>query len=484
VRRARRSLSVLLRTAVAGLFTLSLLGGFTAAAQAQVPGAAPTPSSAPTPGEPTAAPTGPSAEPPLPTSPTAGGPSLALVLFDQDIVLVGGRNFTPSSTVTIEAAAGDLGGTAQTKAGQDGRFLIGFQVPGDFSGTISITAKEGGRSASGVLNVVGTNKPPAPAPPAPGPAPAPPAPAPAPAPGSIDTRGFNSGLPWMSGVHPSNELKPYVDFGTWRGRPIDVAVLFTIRDGGWGPLVEPSWPVNDFKSFNGKLIISQPMFPQGAGDNAQCAAGAYDEQWKKFGRYLVSAGRADSIVRIGWEFNGTFMYWHTDGDPKNFKECFKKVSAAIKSTDPKALIDWTINAHASPVPSSGNPWDAYPGDEYVDFVGIDSYDHYPPSKDEATWNSQCNDKNGLCYFIKFAREHGKKVGVGEWGVTSCSGNGGGDNPFYIQKMWDTFSAAKDVMGYESYYHDPMPGNVCSTIMNGGQNPKASALYKQLFGKAV
>jgi hypothetical protein len=284
----------------------------------------------------------------------------------------------------------------------------------------------------------------------------------------------------MSGVHPSNELAPYLAFGSWRGRPIDVAVVYTARDGGWEPIVNPKWPVGDFASFQGRLVISQPTFPKGQGTNADCASGAYDAQWKRFGTFLVQNNRADSIVRLGWEFNGNYMYWHTDGSGSQFAECFRRVATAIRSTDPNVLIDWTINAHNSPVPTSGNPFDAYPGDQYVDFVGIDPYDHYPPSKDEATWNRQCNDENGLCYFMQFARQHGKKVGVGEWGVASCSGNGGGDNPFYIQKMWDTFVANADVMGYEAYYHDAAPNNVCSTIMNGGQNPTSSALYRRLW----
>lgn len=407
---------------------------------------------------------------------TAGGTgtsSLALVLFDTDIVLVGGRSFAPSQDVAIEATTDDLGGSATVRAGADGRFLLGFQVPQGFAGTVTVTAGEGAAKTTGSLTV-GT---PSPAPTA---APAPPASGPAPA-SSVDSAGKLSGLPWMSGVHPSNELAPYLAFGDWRGRPIDISLVFTIRDSGWGPITQPDWPVNDFASFKGRLVISQPMYPKGQGNNADCAKGAYDAQWKQFGSYLVSKNRADSIVRVGWEFNGTFMYWHADSDPANFIECFRKVSTAIRSTDPQVKIDWTYNAHNSPVPGGGTPWGAYPGDQYVDYVSIDPYDHYPASRDEATFDRQCNDPNGLCYAIKFARDHGKKVGVGEWGVASCSGDGGGDNPLYIRKMWETFVANKDVMGYESYYHDSMPGNVCSTIMNGGQNPSSSAEYKKLWG---
>jgi hypothetical protein len=335
-----------------------------------------------------------------------------------------------------------------------------------------VTARQGGHSAAGALDV---NASPTLAPPS---TPATPT---GPPRTGLDTRGKLSGLPWMSGVHPANELQPYLDFGTWRGRPVDLAHVFTTRDGGWRHLAEPHWPLDVFKSFPGRMVISQPPYPKGQGNNADCARGAYDVHWKRFGKFLVDNGHADSIIRIAWEFNGTFTYYHSDADPTNFKECFRKVATAIRSTDPQVKIDWTFNGHNSTVPAGGTPWPAYPGDDYVDFIGVDPYDHYPPAKDEATWQQQCNGPNGLCYAMKFAREHGKKVGVGEWGVASCSRNGGGDNPFYIRKMHETFMANQDVMGYENYYDDRMPNNVCSSIVNGGQNPKSSAEYKRLFG---
>ncbi|WP_018503740.1 glycoside hydrolase family 26 protein [Parafrankia discariae] len=490
---------------------------------------------------------------------TAGQSKLTLVLFDSDIVLVGGRGFGAGKDVAVTAATSDLGGSATARAGADGRFILGFQVPLGFTGRVTVTAKQESVEASGTLDVVDAGTPglasraagdaevPAPTPtatpvPAPAATPAPttsapttseptvsgptsseptgtapattpstapstapgtgrrtsPAPTAVPAPtaapsagsgtgagtGTGTTTGGNgrlSGLPWMSGVYPSHVLSQVLAFGTWRGRPNDVAHVFTIRTQGWNAMVEPRWPLDLYKAFPGKLIISQPTYPKGQGNNAACAQGAYDSYWKTFGTFLKNNGRADSIVRIGWEFNGTFMYWHADAAGTQFRDCFRKISTAIRSTDPEVKIDWTFNAHASPVPNGGTPWAAYPGDEYVDYVGIDSYDWYPPSRDEATWKKQCDDPNGLCYLLEFARQHGKKVGVGEWGVSSCSRNGGGDNPFYIQKMFDTFTQYADVMAYESYFHDAAPGNVCSTIMNGGQNPKASALYKKLFG---
>lgn len=105
----------------------------------------------------------------------------------------------------------------------------------------------------------------------------------------------------------------------------------------------------------------------------------------------------------------------------------------------------------------------------------------PPSRTAAEFDKQCNDSEGLCNVIKFAREHNKKVGVGEWGVAksaSQGGGGAGDNPIYIQKMYETFYAARDVMAYESYFNEAAYGNA---LVNPRQNQNSADRYVALFG---
>jgi Glycosyl hydrolase family 26 len=298
----------------------------------------------------------------------------------------------------------------------------------------------------------------------------------------VPTAGTRSGLPWLSGVWVDNSLSESLAFGTWRNRPLDTILLYTARDQGWAGIVQPTWPVTTVASFPGRLILSVPPYPQGAGSNATCATGAYDAQWRTFGTFLVAHHRADTIVRLGWEFNGTWFYWNTGANPAAFKSCYQHVAAAIRSTDPSALMDWTFTAHRSSIPAGGNAYAAYPGDASVDFIGIDPYDMWPASHTDTAWNSQCSGTNGLCGAIAFARAHGKKVGIGEWGVASCNAGGGGDNSFYITQMYRTLMANAGMIGYEAYFDDPTPGNVCSSIVNGRQNPKAAAAYKALFGR--
>ena len=322
-------------------------------------------------------------------------------------------------------------------------------------------------------------------------------------PAAPDAPGARSGLPWTSGVHSANELDENERFGTWRGRPLDVGhTAFTTRDAGWGPIEQPSnvFEGLGWQSFDGLLVISQPMYPQNEGNNAACAQGEYDGHWSTFGTYLQSVGRADerTIVRIGWEFNGDFMYWHSDADPTNFKNCWRHVAQAIKSTAPNVLLDWTLNGHGGPVPAGGNMYDAYPGNDVVDIVGMDSYDMYSAPRNASSltdeeFRTQCEapDGHGVCDLARFARENGKRLSVGEWSVLgSCggatgSGNAEADNPVYIRNMAQFFYDNRDILAYETYYDDPMPGNVCSTLYrsntDGSTNPRASAEYLKWFG---
>ena len=118
-------------------------------------------------------------------------------------------------------------------------------------------------------------------------------------------------------------------------------------------------------------------------------------------------------------------------------------------------------------------------DGYVDYVGIELFDRYPPARTPAEWDAKCNAPTGLCSLMGFARVRGKKVGIAEWSVVSCGESAGGDNPFFIQAAAATFAANRDVLAYEVYYEDD--SKLCSAIVDGRQNPLAAARYRAIFG---
>jgi saccharopine dehydrogenase-like NADP-dependent oxidoreductase len=130
--------------------------------------------------------------------------------------------------------------------------------------------------------------------------------------------------------------------------------------------------------------------------------------------------------------------------------------------------------------SSAISYAAYPGDEYVDIVGMDDFDRYPATHDEASFAQKCQGPLGLCRLAEFARSHKKQLSVGEWGVVSCGTDPGGDNPLYVRQMVQQFSENADILAYESYY-DETAGSVCSTLISG-ERPNAAAEYKRLYAR--
>jgi hypothetical protein len=283
---------------------------------------------------------------------------------------------------------------------------------------------------------------------------------------------------WPTGVHAGQDVQKFLNFGKWRGRSIDLAHVFPDRLQGWDGIVNPAWPVDMFNSFPGKLIMSLPLYPEGQGNNKDCAAGMYNAQWRRLGTFLVARNRPDSIVRLGWGPNDGDHAWRADANPSDWKSCFRNAVRSMRETDPKVLIDWSFNPIGAPNVLLTDPFLTYPDDDVVDFIGIEAFDRYPVCATLAAWDEQCSAPTGLCTVIDFTRQHGKKLGIAEWGVASCGGESGGDSAFFIERIVRTFAANADIMGYEAYFDDTE--ELCSAISDEKVNPNAAAKYKEIY----
>ncbi len=146
--------------------------------------------------------------------------------------------------------------------------------------------------------------------------------------------------------------------------------------------------------------------------------------------------------------------------------CWRHIADAINSTaEPDPTLCWCLNAHYSQNPPSHNALELYPDDAWVDSIGIDACDGYPPSPTKAQFDAQTNAQGGLNHWWNFAQTRNKAMGVGEWGVAAGDGtNGGGDSANYIQWMYDWFTAhaGKGLM-YEYYFNNCDPNNVGSNL---------------------
>jgi len=76
----------------------------------------------------------------IPLATAAGGsPHVTVAMFDNDLVVVGLRSFPGSTSVQVNAQVGDTAGTGSITTDSAGRAIVGFRLPTDGTGKISIT---------------------------------------------------------------------------------------------------------------------------------------------------------------------------------------------------------------------------------------------------------------------------------------------------------------------------------------------------------
>jgi hypothetical protein len=313
-----------------------------------------------------------------------------------------------------------------------------------------------------------------------------------------------SGLRWRSGVSVPDVADPARPaamapaasvagaYAAWRGgRRPDVNVVFVPGD---------SWTVMEnrpkgsyFRSkvgLSAQLVVSLPMMPATAPKrHAACARGEFDGHFRTIGAALQAAGAGRAVLRLGWEYNrGSGSHaWGIDTAEEipAYVACFRREVAALKSAAPGLTIEWTNGRYTRMAVS---PTRAYPGDDVVDIVGIHYYDNpqYPRQSTQAEWDRQstmtyAGGPMGIATWVAWASDRGKKLAVSEWGVWGVEGFTGsvdtkGDDPVYVQNMYDFFDAHADAIAYENYYGRPALHRLFPTTVF----PRSSALYRRLW----
>jgi hypothetical protein len=241
-------------------------------------------------------------------------------------------------------------------------------------------------------------------------------------------------------------------------------------------VVDPTWLWKAWKGATQTVVISSAPYPELKGTTlAKCAQGDYDAQWTRFGTSVAGSGMANRVVmRLAWEFNGSWVRWAARS-PQDFIGCWQHIFTAAEKNAPQLRWDWTVNRGVGDVLTDATK--AWPGVKYVDFVGIDSYDGYPAVKNLATWNTQYAGKGGFKFWAAFAKRKGKRLSVPEWGLypgTAWAGHGGGDNPYYIMKMFGFFRSQGKNLAYEAYFNDPAPAHAGALNLN----PKGRDEYRR------
>ena len=269
-------------------------------------------------------------------------------------------------------------------------------------------------------------------------------------------------------------------FGTWRGKAVNVVTDFVPSDT-WSTLSSPTWAADQWQGKGYQVAWGVAMLPKSGGSMATGAAGGYNGYFRTLSQTLVSRGLGGSVIRLGWEMNGTWYPWSAVPSPSTYVSYWRQVVNSMRSISGAAFrFEWAPNAGEGT--SGFNVASAYPGDSYVDLIGTSFYDQswkYPSTDVVDRWAYSLTEPYGLNWRVSFAATHGKRNSFPEWGLAQrCDGAGGNDNPYYIQKIRDWISSHDYY--YESYFdYDP---RTCELHAETGTTfPKAATDYKQLFG---
>ena len=153
--------------------------------------------------------------------------------------------------------------------------------------------------------------------------------------------------------------------------PLDIGEVW-LNPATWASITDPAWLYQRWQGSPYTLVVTVPMLPAGVPRVSikACARGAYNAHWRQFGQVIHSYGLGSSIIRLGWEFNGKWSRWAAT-DPTAWARCCKQAVTSARSTAPGLRWDWNVNRVS---PLCGRPTRAYPGNDYVSMIGVDSYD--------------------------------------------------------------------------------------------------------------
>lgn len=277
-------------------------------------------------------------------------------------------------------------------------------------------------------------------------------------------------------------------FSTEMGFPLTHILDFAPAKD-WKSITDPEWLLAAHANGRAQLEYSLPMLPESSQYSlASCARGDYDAHWRDLARNLVRTGLQDAIVRPGWEFNGDWYPWAARGKAAAYVGCFRSIVTNMRATAGQRFrFDWNPTLGGGVMPAE----QAYPGDGYVDYIGVDTYDmsnRFARSHSRSTrsrvWHDILHGDHGLAFWSRFAAAHHKPMAVPEWGVVGLSNSiGGGDDPSFVNHMFRFMTDPGHHVAYQQYFD--AESNVADHRLDAGARfPRSQAAYRAWVRKLV
>ena len=107
------------------------------------------------------------------------------------------------------------------------------------------------------------------------------------------------------------------EFARLIGRKPTYAMEF-LDGSSWATIEDPDPSIEPWVGTGYSMIWSVPMLPDSGASLAVGATGAYNPHFVTLARAMVAGGQGSSIIRFGWEFNGSWYPWGADGHAAQF----------------------------------------------------------------------------------------------------------------------------------------------------------------------
>jgi hypothetical protein len=255
-------------------------------------------------------------------------------------------------------------------------------------------------------------------------------------------------------------------------------------DGAGGSL---NYLLTAYRGSGYTLSLGVPIIPTNSsgaavGTLAQGATGAFNSYYVTLAQTLVAGGQPNAYLRLGWEFDGSWMPWAATSasSEASFSSYFQQIVTAMRSVSGEQFrFVWNPDAGAF-TQAGYSVAAAYPGNAYVDVIGLDAYDQSwaVPQTPANAWAS--TTLPALTAAQQFASSNGKPLAFGEWGLAIRSdGHGLGDDPYFINQMVAFMENSANDVTYESYF-DANSGAV-NSLITGGSFPSSLAAFSSDLG---
>jgi hypothetical protein len=273
-------------------------------------------------------------------------------------------------------------------------------------------------------------------------------------------------------------VKRLEPFERWLGRDVGQVIDFA----SWKVFEQGTmWGVSCWQKAGQKnVVFSVPMLPDDKSATlADGAAGKFDPLFRRYAENLIKRGYSNAVVRIGWEFNADWYPWAAKRDPQSWVAYWRRAVTAMREVPGANFkFDWC----------AAGGWSAfraetvYPGDDYVDIIGLDFYNSLGFDKGDVTpqrrWELRMKAPHGLEWHRNFAKAHDKPISFPEWGTgVTKQARGGDDDPYFIEQMAAWIAANR--VAYHNYWDFTAP--ILDSKLSNGRRPAAGAALIRAFG---